>query len=100
MRRLKPLHVLAVAAALLPGLAAAQATGDRRQEVAKQVRDRFTTADANGDGQLSRDEAKAGMPRVFERFDEIDSGGKGFVTLDDLRASFGQRLKNRRGAGT
>jgi Ca2+-binding EF-hand superfamily protein len=100
MRRLKPLHVLAVAAALLPGLAAAQVSGEKRQEAAKQVRDRFTTADANGDGQLSRDEAKAGMPRVFERFDEIDSAGKGFVTLEDLRTSFGQRLKNRRGAGS
>ena len=60
--------------ALLPGLSAAQSSGEKRQELAKQVQARFAAADKNADGQLSREEAQSGMPRVFERFDEIDAG--------------------------
>ena len=84
--------------ALLPGLSAAHSSVEKRQELAKQVQERFAAADKNADGQLSREEAQSGMPRVFERFDEIDAGGKGFVTLDDLRARFGVRLRKRPGA--
>jgi len=87
--------IIVLSIALLPGLAAAQATGEKRQALAKQIQQRFTAADKNGDGQLSRDEASTGMPRVFERFAEIDIDGNGFVTLDDLKASFAKRQEKR-----
>jgi Ca2+-binding EF-hand superfamily protein len=93
------MHGTAVGA-LLPGLAAAQSSGEKRQALAKQIQERFLAADKNGDGQLSREEAKSGMPRVSERFEEIDAGGKGFVTLNDLKAHFAQRLGKRSGAGS
>jgi Ca2+-binding EF-hand superfamily protein len=48
---------------------------------------RFHKADLNGDGQLTRDEAKQGMPRVYAHFAQIDTDHKGFVTLPQI-ASF------------
>ena len=56
-----------------------------------QLEKRFTAADKNGDGQLSRDEAKAGMPMVYKRFDSIDVEHKGYLTLDQIRAAFQNR---------
>jgi hypothetical protein len=45
---------------------------------------RFHRADLNGDGQLTRDEAQKGMPRVYRHFSEIDSQHRGYVTLDQI----------------
>jgi Ca2+-binding EF-hand superfamily protein len=45
---------------------------------------RFHRADLNGDGQLTRDEAKAGMPHVYQHFSEIDTDNKGYVTLAQI----------------
>ena len=61
--------------------------------------ERFHKADVNGDGQLTRDEAKQGMPRVYQHFSEIDRENKGYVTLAQI-ASFLEshpRLEGRRG---
>jgi Ca2+-binding EF-hand superfamily protein len=61
--------------------------------------DRFHKADVNGDGQLTRDEAKQGMPRVYQHFSEIDRENRGFVTLAQI-ASFLEahpRMEQRRG---
>ena len=46
---------------------------------------RFKQADTNGDGMLSRDEAKA-LPKLARHFDEIDANHDGQVTADELRA--------------
>jgi hypothetical protein len=45
----------------------------------------FAKADVNHDGHLTREEAQAGMPRVYAHFDEIDRDKKGFVTLEQIR---------------
>jgi len=45
---------------------------------------RFHKADVNGDGQLTRDEAKNGMPMVYRHFSEIDTDNKGYVTLAQI----------------
>jgi Ca2+-binding EF-hand superfamily protein len=42
---------------------------------------RFHKADVNGDGQLTREEARQGMRRVYQHFAEIDTDNKGYVTL-------------------
>ena len=49
--------------------------------------ERFTAADTNADGRLSRDEAKAGMPRVAANFDRIDAQKRGYVTVEDIKAA-------------
>ena len=46
---------------------------------------RFKQADTNGDGMISRDEAKA-LPRIAKHFDEIDANHDGQITADELRA--------------
>jgi len=45
---------------------------------------RFHRADLNGDGQLTRDEAQKGMPRVYRHFSEIDAQNRGYVTLAQI----------------
>jgi len=72
--------------------------GSRAARLETQMEQRFAAADANGDGKLTRDEAKAGMPRVYQQFDAIDSAHKGYVTRDDLRAALHTKMAAR-GAG-
>jgi Ca2+-binding EF-hand superfamily protein len=57
-----------------------QASGQGQGAVA-----RFKQADTNGDGMLSREEAKA-LPSISRHFDEIDANHDGQVTADELRA--------------
>ncbi len=44
------------------------------------------SADKDGDGKFSREEATASMPRVAKDFDAIDTNKDGFVTRDEMRA--------------
>jgi Ca2+-binding EF-hand superfamily protein len=46
---------------------------------------RFAAADTNKDGQLTKEEAKGKMPRVYEHFEAIDSQNRGFVSLQDIQ---------------
>ena len=52
----------------------------------KQIEDKFKLADKNADGQLTLEEAKAGMPRVAKGFDKLDVDTKGYVTVDQIKA--------------
>ncbi len=47
--------------------------------------ERLKAADTNGDGMISRDEAKA-LPMIAKHFDEIDTNRDGQITADELRA--------------
>jgi hypothetical protein len=70
----------------------AQTADDARMEKARaQLQKRFTAADTNADGRLSRDEAKAGMPRVYKQFDSIDSDKAGSITIDQIASFVAQR---------
>ena len=55
-----------------------------RQPSDQQVSKQFQAADANGDGKLSKDEAKTGMPGVYRNFERIDTKAQGFITQEDL----------------
>jgi Ca2+-binding EF-hand superfamily protein len=57
-----------------------------REQFQAQVKERFTAADSNADGKLTREEAKLGAPQVFEHFEFIDADNDGFVTLKELEA--------------
>lgn len=55
---------------------------------------RFKTADANGDGKLTKKEAEdGGMKRVAQYFGRLDSDGDGFVTFDQLKTRLDKRAK-------
>jgi Ca2+-binding EF-hand superfamily protein len=57
----------------------------RHDEMHDRMEEKFKSADVNGDGQLSADEAK-GMPRIANDFAAIDANGDGLVSRDELRA--------------
>ena len=65
----------------LAGLAQANDSAKTKEIAAK-----FKAADKNADGQLSLEEAKAGMPRVAKGFYKIDMEKKGYVTLEQIIA--------------
>jgi Ca2+-binding EF-hand superfamily protein len=46
---------------------------------------RFKEADANGDGQISLEEAQAKMPHVAEHFTTLDTDKNGLLSKDELR---------------
>ena len=47
--------------------------------------ERLKAADTNGDGMISRDEAKA-LPRILKNFDAIDANHDGQLTMEELHA--------------
>ena len=51
---------------------------------ASEVTARFKAADKNGDGKLTLEEAKAGMPRIAAVFDKVDTEKKGYLTLAEV----------------
>jgi len=79
--------IAALALVLPAGAAFAQAADPgRAAQMNAELQKRFAAADANADGQLTRDEAKGKMPMVYKRFDDIDTAHKGVVTLADIQA--------------
>jgi Ca2+-binding EF-hand superfamily protein len=94
----KRLTVLLVAALALGATAAFAQEGkkDRAEKAKAEIEKRFNAADTDHDGKLSKDEAKAGMPKVYEHFDEMDSGKTGFVTLEQVKAEVGKMAAERR----
>lgn len=58
---------------------------------------RFAKADANNDGKLSKDEARA-MPRISKNFDAIDANHDGFVTPEEIGAAMAARQAKKGGS--
>ena len=46
---------------------------------------RFAQADANKDGQVTREEAKGVMPRLFRNFERVDADHSGAVTMAEIQ---------------
>jgi Ca2+-binding EF-hand superfamily protein len=57
---------------------------NKRREMHDRMEEKFKSADANGDGQLSAEEAK-GMPRLTNDFAAVDANHDGLVSRDELR---------------
>lgn len=101
MKKSATLFTLALAGTLVaaPLAAQAQANAARLQKLNDALTKRFNAADANGDGKLSHDEAKAKMPRVYDSFDDIDTSGQGYVTLQQLKQYLASQAAERRNGG-
>jgi Ca2+-binding EF-hand superfamily protein len=85
MKTIAILTALGLASAALVAVAAPDGNG--RGEKLK-------AADTNGDGMISREEAKA-LPRLAKHFDAIDANKDGKLSADELSAS----REKRRGEG-
>ncbi|MBY0243393.1 MAG: EF-hand domain-containing protein [Burkholderiaceae bacterium] len=76
-----------------PATPAAAGTALQQQAVAK-LRQRFTEADQDANGALTRDEARqAGLGWLVNHFDQIDSAGSGKVRFEDMRQYIVKRRK-------
>lgn len=89
--------VVLLVAATLAGCARGQ--GPRAARMAQELEKRFTLADLDRDGRLSREEARTGMPWVHGNFDAIDAGRTGYVSLDQLRQYARSNARRGRRAG-
>ena len=58
---------------------------EMRGEMKAHMEERFKEADANGDGQLSLDEAQSKMPRLAERFSALDTDKNGLLSKEEIR---------------
>ena len=83
-------------AATITSLSAMAAEGGRAAQMKAKLEERFAKADANGDGKLTKEEAKAGMPRVHASFDSIDTDQAGYVTLEQIEAFLMQKARQRK----
>ena len=69
-----------------PAGAAAPTAAGVSPEARKKAAMRITEADANKDGKVSLEEAKAKFPKMTdERFKKMDRNGDGFVSRDDRK---------------
>lgn len=91
--------LMPVLLAMMPLAVSAQDAGQRAARFNEVLEQRFAAADSNGDGQLTREEAAAGMPKVYRNFDAIDRERRGTVTLDQIRSAVIERVANRRRSG-
>jgi Ca2+-binding EF-hand superfamily protein len=80
MKYVAILAAAGIASAALLAVAGAEGTGGPGA-----MAERLKKADTNGDGMISREEAKA-LPRIAAHFDEIDTNHDGQITADELRA--------------
>ncbi|PTN56330.1 hypothetical protein C9J98_01020 [Stenotrophomonas panacihumi] len=86
------LSLFALAALTWPLAATAQSQGappltDAQRERLEQAAERFRAADTNHDGQISRAEANASLPRIAKRFDQLDANGDGQLSAEEFRAA-------------
>lgn len=55
-----------------------------RAEARAKAQERWTAADHDGDGALSREEAQASMPHMAEDFDSFDANGDGRIERSEM----------------
>jgi len=90
---------LLLALACLTGCARVAMAGGRAAQMQAQLKSHFAEADSNGDGRLTRDEARDHMPWVYRNFDAIDSANTGSLTIDQIQAyAVAQARSRKRGA--
>ena len=92
----------ALACALALGAVTAMAQtapgAERAPKVGAELQKRFAAADVNGDGRLTKEEAKGKMSRVYKHFDEIDAAHSGSVSIADIAAFARAHRGERKGA--
>jgi len=75
---------VALFAALLPATVALAQDAERLKSMQDHAKERFTAADTDHDGMLTKAEAQKGMPFVAKHFDQIDTAKAGKLSLADI----------------
>jgi Ca2+-binding EF-hand superfamily protein len=88
MKHVLSLTALALASVTVIAVAAPDGAAPRGHGA---VMERLKQADTNGDGNISRDEAKA-LPHIAKHFDDIDTNKDNQISPDELRA-FHQKMR-------
>ena len=57
------------------------------------LRKLFTNADRNGDGKVTKDEAKGRLPITYASFEEIDKDKRGWIDFDQFMAFTNKRVQ-------
>jgi len=93
------MKTVAILTALALGSAATLVmAGDGGRPERGAMLEKLKAADANGDGMISRDEAKA-LPRILKNFDAIDANHDGQITMEELHAFHQANKGAHHGAG-
>ena len=67
-----------------------------RAERVARFEQRFKSADADGNGMISRAEAEKGLPRLARRFEQIDADKDGHITRDEVAAARKAHMERRK----
>jgi len=75
------------------GQSESQATQPAATQAPLTLRKLFANADKNGDGKVTKDEAKGHLPITYLSFEEIDTDKRGWITFDQFIAFTNQRVQ-------
>jgi Ca2+-binding EF-hand superfamily protein len=56
----------------------------RQEQFRLEMQERVKKADTDGNGLLTREEAKLGLPHLYEHFEFVDANGDGSISLAEL----------------
>ena len=59
-------------------------TAARQQQLRQRVEDHVKAADTNGDGQISLEEARAGLPMAYDHFEFLDANKDGQISTAEF----------------
>ncbi len=57
------------------------------------LRKLFANADKNGDGKVTKDEAKGHLPITYASFEQIDTDKRGWISFDQFMAFTNKRVQ-------
>ena len=75
------------------GQSEAQPTQPAATQGAWSLRKLYANADKNGDGKVTKDEAKGHLPITYLSFEEIDTDKRGWITFDQFIAFTNKRVQ-------
>ena len=76
---------------------------DRKQDRKQKSEEKFSKADVDHDGSLSREEAGKGLPRIAKNFDAIDANKDGKASKEEIKAYYQahmQKMREKKGEKT
>jgi Ca2+-binding EF-hand superfamily protein len=73
------------------GQSESQSTPTATSQAPLTLRKLFTNADKNGDGKVTKDEAKGHLPITYLSFEEIDTDKRGWITFNQFMAFTNKR---------